>query len=150
MALVIEDGSGKADADSFATAAELAQFATDYGFTIPAGTADQEALLRRASLKRLDAEHQAGAVQEQGPTGDSAAVLSARLLELELEGRVARLHWTRAPRHAPEVVAEIERTVRAAAPYPTPSRLGKVTYVDTWLWDKSGNFQLDTLTEGQL
>jgi len=25
-----------------------------------------------------------------------------------------------------------------------------VTYTDTWLWDKSGNFQLDTLTEGQL
>ncbi len=38
----------------------------------------------------------------------------------------------------------------SAAPYPTPSRLGKVTYTDTWLWDKSGNFQLDTLTEGQL
>jgi hypothetical protein len=28
-------------------------------------------------------------------------------------------------------------------------RLGKVTYTDTWLWDKSGHFQLDTLTEGQ-
>ena len=52
-------------------------------------------------------------------------------------------------RHAPEVVAEIERTVRAAAPYPVPLRLGRVTYTDTWLWDKSGNFQLDTLTEGQ-
>jgi hypothetical protein len=60
------------------------------------------------------------------------------------------VHWLRAPRHAPEVVAEIERTVRAAAPYPLPARLGKVTYTDTWLWDKSGRFQLDTLTEGQL
>ena len=56
----------------------------------------------------------------------------------------------RAPRHAPEVIAEIERTVRAAAPYPLPERLKKVTYTDTWLWDKSGSFQLDTLTEGQL
>ena len=71
-------------------------------------------------------------------------------VDIDRQGRVARLHWTRAPRHAPEVVAEIERTVRAAAPYPTPSRLGKVTYTDTWLWDKSSNFQLDTLTEGQL
>ena len=26
---------------------------------------------------------------------------------------------------------------------------GKVSYTDTWLWDKSGRFQLDTLTEGQ-
>ena len=46
-------------------------------------------------------------------------------------------------------MAEIERTARAAAPYPVPERLGKVTYTDTWLWDKSGHFQLDTLTEGQ-
>jgi len=30
-----------------------------------------------------------------------------------------------------------------------PERLGRVTYTDTWLWDKSGRFQLDTLTEGQ-
>jgi hypothetical protein len=28
-------------------------------------------------------------------------------------------------------------------------RLGGVTYRDIWLWDRSGNFQLDTLTEGQ-
>jgi hypothetical protein len=27
--------------------------------------------------------------------------------------------------------------------------MGSVTYTDVWLWDKSGNFQLDTLTEGQ-
>jgi len=60
------------------------------------------------------------------------------------------LHWMRAPRHAPEVVAEIEHTVRAAAPFPVPARMGRVTYTDTWLWDKSGHFQLDTLTEGQL
>jgi hypothetical protein len=70
-------------------------------------------------------------------------------VDIDRQGRVSRLHWSRAPRHAPEVVAEIERTVRAAAPYPVPSRLGKVTYVDTWLWDRGGNFQLDTLTEGQ-
>ena len=71
-------------------------------------------------------------------------------VDIDRKGRVSGVRWLRAPRHAPEVVAEIERTVRAAAPYPTPSRLGKVTYTDTWLWDKSGNFQLDTLTEGQL
>ena len=71
-------------------------------------------------------------------------------LDIDRSGRVTRLHWMRAPRHAPEVVAEIERTARAAAPYPVPARLGKVTYTDTWLWDKSGQFQLDTLTEGQL
>ena len=71
-------------------------------------------------------------------------------IEVDREGRVGRLHWMRAPQLAPEVVREIERTVREAAPFPLPSRLGRVTYTDTWLWHKSGRFQLDTLTEGQL
>ncbi|MBE2261470.1 MAG: hypothetical protein IAE92_01940 [Burkholderiaceae bacterium] len=70
-------------------------------------------------------------------------------VDVDRKGNVVGLHWLRAPRHAPEVVTEIERTARAAAPYPVPERLGKVTYTDTWLWDKSGRFQLDTLTEGQ-
>lgn len=73
------------------------------------------------------------------------------VLQVEVDGKgyVRNLSWMRAPRHAPEVIAEIERTVRAAAPYPVPARMGKVVYTDTWLWHKSGRFQLDTLTEGQ-
>ena len=73
------------------------------------------------------------------------------VLEVEVDraGRVIGTNWLRAPNHAPEVVREIENTVRMAAPYPAPVRLGRVTYTDTWLWDKSGKFQLDTLTEGQ-
>lgn len=71
-------------------------------------------------------------------------------VDLDRLGRVSALRWMRAPSHAPEVVAEIERTVKAASPFPAPARLGRVTYTDTWLWDKSGQFQLDTLTEGQL
>ncbi len=70
-------------------------------------------------------------------------------VEIDKTGRVTRLNWLRAPRHAPEVVAEIERTIRKAAPFPAPARMGKVVYTDTWLWHKSGRFQLDTLTEGQ-
>jgi protein TonB len=70
-------------------------------------------------------------------------------VEIDKAGRVTRLDWMRAPRHAPEVVAEIERTIRDASPFPAPARLGKVVYTDTWLWHKSGKFQLDTLTEGQ-
>jgi protein TonB len=70
-------------------------------------------------------------------------------VELDGQGRVRALNWMRKPSHVPEVVAEIERTVRAAAPYPAPARMGKVVWTDTWLWHKSGRFQLDTLTEGQ-
>lgn len=71
-------------------------------------------------------------------------------VEVDNKGRVTGTSWMRAPTHAPEVIAEIEHTVRAAAPYPVPVRMGRVTYTDTWLWHKSGTFQLDTLTEGQL
>lgn len=71
-------------------------------------------------------------------------------VELDGNGNVRKFEWMRAPRHVPAVMAEIERIVRSAAPYPAPRRLGKVVYTDTWLWDKSGLFQLDTLTEGQL
>lgn len=69
-------------------------------------------------------------------------------VDIDRRGQVTRTHWLRAPSHAPEVTAEIERLVRSAAPYPAPPRA--VTYTDTWLWDLSGRFQLDTLTEGQL
>jgi protein TonB len=71
-------------------------------------------------------------------------------VEVDGRGRVTSTSWMRAPKHAPEVMAEIEKTVRLAAPYPAPVRMGRVTYTDTWLWHKSGLFQLDTLTEGQL
>jgi hypothetical protein len=71
-------------------------------------------------------------------------------VELDGQGRVTKTSWMRAPSQAPEVISEIERTVRLAAPYPVPARMGRVTYTDTWLWHKSGQFQLDTLSEGQL
>ena len=70
-------------------------------------------------------------------------------VELDAQGRVRSFGWLRAPSHVPAVMAEIERTVRQAAPYPAPVRMGRVVYTETWLWDKSGTFQLDTLTEGQ-
>ncbi|MDM7456273.1 MAG: hypothetical protein P3W97_003175 [Tepidimonas sp.] len=71
-------------------------------------------------------------------------------LDIGPQGELRRFEWMRAPDHVPHVKAEIERLVRAAAPFPAPQRLGSVVYTDTWLWDKSGTFQLDTLTEGQL
>jgi hypothetical protein len=70
-------------------------------------------------------------------------------VEVDRRGQVTGISWMRAPKHAPEVMAEIERTVRQAAPFPAPVKMGRVTYTDTWLWHKSGRFQLDTLTEGQ-
>ena len=71
-------------------------------------------------------------------------------VNLDAGGKVISMHWMRAPMHAPEVIAEIERTVLAAAPFPAAAKLGQVTWTDTWLWDEGGHFQLDTLSEGQL
>jgi periplasmic protein TonB len=99
------------------------------------------------------ASHLYAANQERIFKGKLPPLLYAiGVLQVELDGRgnVRSLNWMRAPKHAPEVIAEIERTVRAAAPFPMPARMGKVVYTDTWLWHKSGHFQLDTLTEGQL
>lgn len=70
-------------------------------------------------------------------------------VDIDPKGAVKAVHWMRAPRHAPKVMAEIERMVKAAAPYPAPRNMESVTYTDVWLWHKSGKFQLDTLTEGQ-
>jgi len=81
-----------------------------------------------------------------------AMLYAVGVLQIDIDGhgRVIRTSWLRAPKHAPEVIAEIEKTVRLAAPYPAPVRMGRVSYTETWLWHKSGLFQLHTLTEGQL
>jgi len=70
--------------------------------------------------------------------------------DIDARGYVTAVRWMRAPTHAPEVMSEIERTVRKAAPYPAPLKLGKLSSTETWLWHKSGHFQLHTLSEGQL
>ncbi|MBT9513194.1 MAG: hypothetical protein IV104_12680 [Acidovorax sp.] len=118
-----------------------------------AGSARPSAAATPQTYRQDAATHLYGLNHERIFKGKLPAQLYAiGVLQVDIDraGKVTRLHWMRAPRHAPEVVAEIERTVRAAAPFPSPTRMGKVTYTDTWLWDKSGHFQLDTLTEGQL
>ncbi len=121
--------------------------------TAPALAARPSAATTPRAYRKDAATHLYGLNSQRIFKGKLPAQLYAiGVLEVDIDrtGKVTRLHWMRAPRHAPEVIAEIERTVRAAAPYPLPERLKKVTYTDTWLWDKSGSFQLDTLTEGQL
>lgn len=70
--------------------------------------------------------------------------------ELDANGNVRAVNMLRVPSHAPEVTARVRDMIRQASPLPAPVRLGSVRYTDTWLVDKSGRFQLDTLTEGQL
>ena len=70
--------------------------------------------------------------------------------EVREDGKIHSFDWLRKPKQAPEVIQEIERTIKAAEPFPAPIHLGRVRYTETWLWHKSGKFQLDTLTEGQI
>jgi len=40
--------------------------------------------------------------------------------------------------------------IKNASPFPAPpASMGTVKYTEIWLVDKSGRFQLDSLTEGQ-
>jgi len=65
-------------------------------------------------------------------------------------GQIGRIDWVRVPKHAPEVKLDIEQAIRQSAPFPAPKYLKQVIFTETWLWHRSGRFQLDTLTEGQL
>lgn len=69
--------------------------------------------------------------------------------EVDSSGKVTSVHFSRTPSHAPEVPPKIAELIKQASPFPSPGKIGGHTYVDTWLWDKSGQFQIDSLTEGQ-
>jgi periplasmic protein TonB len=68
--------------------------------------------------------------------------------DIDAEGNVIDVRLLREPAAA-EVGPWIRSLIRRMGPYPSPLKLGRVTYTEIWLVHKSGNFQLDTLTEGQ-
>jgi protein TonB len=71
--------------------------------------------------------------------------------EIDADGHVRDVKMIRVPTHAPDVVVRVRDMIRQASPMPAPSRIGgSVRFLEIWLVDKSGRFQLDTLTEGQL
>ena len=69
--------------------------------------------------------------------------------DIDASGKVVNVTFSRTPSHAPEVAPMIAELIKATSPLPNPGKLGGHTYVDTWLWDKSGKFQIDSLTLGQ-
>ena len=68
--------------------------------------------------------------------------------EVDAQGQILDVRVRRPPA-APEVAPWVVAMIRKAGPFPPPAKLGKAVYVDIWLVHKSGNFQLDALTEGQ-
>ena len=118
----------------------------------PSGSARSSAAATPRAYREAGATHLYGLNADRIYKGKMPPLLYAiGVLNIHIDrvGRVTSVEWMRAPKHAPEVMTEIVRTVQAASPFPAPARLGKVVYTDTWLWHKSGKFQLDTLTEGQ-
>ena len=111
-------------------------------------TARTEDEYRRECARHLY-EHYADRIY-QGKLPPMLYAIGSLELYLDAQGNIQGFNWLREPSHAPEVVQQIEDLVYAAAPYPAAPRLAQTIYTDTWLWDESGQFQLHTLTEGQL
>lgn len=68
--------------------------------------------------------------------------------EIDAQGAVRSVRVVRQPAAA-EVGPWAVEMIKKASPFPAPQKMGAVKYTEIWLVDKSGRFQLDTLTEGQ-
>ncbi len=67
---------------------------------------------------------------------------------IDAQGNVLDVSVVRKP--AVDAVAPwVVQLIKRAAPFPAPAKMGEATVLEIWLVDKSGAFQLDTLTEGQ-
>lgn len=119
----------------------------------------QSAAPPRASEAEIDKEYRIDAARHLYATypariykGKLPPLLySVMVVETDIDaaGQVAGVHVVRKPA-ADEVAPWVVSMIRRAAPFPAPARLpGGARYLEIWLVDKSGQFQVDTLTEGQ-
>jgi hypothetical protein len=69
--------------------------------------------------------------------------------EIDARGNVVGVRMLRAPARAREVGPWVMSLIRRASPFPRPARAGRLKFLEVWLVDESGQFQVDSLTEGQ-
>jgi hypothetical protein len=69
--------------------------------------------------------------------------------DIGADGQVTDVRLTREPAAAKEVGPWVVALIRRVGQMPPMARMAQVTYTETWLVDKSGKFQLHSLTEGQ-
>ncbi len=71
--------------------------------------------------------------------------------EVDAAGQVVHVKVIRPPAAAQEVTPWVLSLIRRAAPYPAPVKMagGSASWREIWLVDKTGTFQVDSLTEGQ-
>lgn len=127
----------------------LAQFKTT-----PAvgGAVKQESVAKTEREYRKDgARHLYAAYKKQIHKGKMPPLLyGIAIIETEIaaDGAVKNVRVVRQPAAA-EVGPWAVEMIKKASPFPAPEKIGAVKYTEIWLVDKSGRFQLDTLTEGQ-
>jgi len=69
--------------------------------------------------------------------------------EIDATGNIVNVVVVREPAAAKEVTPWVVAMIRRAGPFPAPAKMGGVKYFEVWAVDKSGLFQVDTLSEGQ-
>lgn len=69
---------------------------------------------------------------------------------VDASGKVLDVRVLRPPAEADEVSPWVVELIRRASPLPPLQHRSGARYVEIWLVDESGRFQVDTLTEGQL
>jgi hypothetical protein len=127
----------------------LAQFQTTPSV---AGALKQPSAAKTEREYRKDgARHLYAAYGKQIHKGKMPPMLyGVAIIETEIGagGEVRDVRIVRQPAAA-EVGPWAVEMIKKASPFPAPATLGTVKYTEIWLVDKSGRFQLDSLTEGQ-
>jgi len=112
-----------------------------------------------ASLAFSDSEYRSDAARHLYATypdrvlkGKVPAYVYAVLItetEVDASGKVLNVRVLREPAEADEVTPWVVELIRQASPLPPLLHRRGARYVEIWLVDESGRFQVDTLTEGQ-
>ena len=132
------------------SAPALAQFQT----TPAVGGAVKQASAAKTEreYRKDGAKHLYAAYGKQIRKGKMPALLyGVAIIETEIgaAGEVRDVRVVRQPAAA-EVGPWAVEMIKKASPFPAPpAAMGSVTYTEIWLVDKTGRFQLDSLTEGQ-
>ena len=128
----------------------LAQFKTTPAV---AGAVKQPSAAKTEREYRKDgARHLYAAYKKQIHKGKMTPLLyGVAIIETEIGagGEVRDVRVLRQPAAA-EIAPWAVEMIKKASPFPAPPvSMGSVKYTEIWLVDKSGRFQLDSLTEGQ-
>ena len=119
-----------------------------HGAEMPASSAATSAAQYRLEAARhLYARYPQQVLQGKVPAHVYAIVVTET--DVDAQGRVLAVRVLRGPASAHEVTPWVIAMIRQAAPLPPMQRMNRTRYVETWLVDRSGQFQVRTLTEGQ-